>query len=191
MAPRNPEETRQRLCDAALELFAEHGFESTSIRMIAERAGVSLGLLYHYFPSKESLLQELFQQSLVLIQGCFTEAVAEADARERIRLAIRAAVRVIREQRQFYRVSLSVRHQPNVLGALSEGIVSMEAMLLAQWEGWLMEAAVPEAPVRAALLIASLDGLSQHFSLQPDTFPLEAAGELLIGDLFGPEGAAT
>src|SRR3954447_23085845 len=47
---------RAAVVDAALELFAEHGFEQTSVATVAERAGVSAATVARYFPAKESLL---------------------------------------------------------------------------------------------------------------------------------------
>lgn len=50
-------EQRLKLLETALALFAERGFEGTTIKELSERAGVSLGLMYHYFKNKESLLE--------------------------------------------------------------------------------------------------------------------------------------
>jgi len=50
-------EKKQLIMNVALELFAEHGFKSTSISQIAEAAGISKGLMYNYFCSKEDLLK--------------------------------------------------------------------------------------------------------------------------------------
>ncbi|HXD55812.1 MAG TPA: TetR/AcrR family transcriptional regulator [Solirubrobacteraceae bacterium] len=49
------DERRRQLLDAGARLFAEHAFEEISMRQIAEAAGVSKPLLYHYFPSKNEL----------------------------------------------------------------------------------------------------------------------------------------
>jgi len=56
------ERTRQLILNTALELFAEHGYDATTMRDIAGQAGVSLGLAYRYFQSKESLVLALYQQ---------------------------------------------------------------------------------------------------------------------------------
>ncbi len=54
-------QTRQRILDAALQLFAAHGYEETTMRDIAAAAGCSLGLTYRYFASKEDLVLELYR----------------------------------------------------------------------------------------------------------------------------------
>jgi AcrR family transcriptional regulator len=53
---RKSELTRARILEAALALFRKHGLESTTMRDVAEAAGLSLGAAYYYFPSKEAIL---------------------------------------------------------------------------------------------------------------------------------------
>jgi AcrR family transcriptional regulator len=56
-APRT--DTRSRVQKVALELFAEHGYEKTSLREIAERLGVTKAALYYHFKSKEDIVHSL------------------------------------------------------------------------------------------------------------------------------------
>jgi AcrR family transcriptional regulator len=49
-------DTRARIVDIALELFAEHGYEKTSLREIADRLGVTKAALYYHFRTKEDIL---------------------------------------------------------------------------------------------------------------------------------------
>lgn len=58
----NVDERRRRLIDAGSRLFAEHAFEEISMRQIAQDAGISKSLLYHYFPSKTELFKAAVQQ---------------------------------------------------------------------------------------------------------------------------------
>lgn len=63
-APRSPrgERTRAAIFEAAMALFQERGYEAATMRAIAERAGVSLGSSYHYFPSKEHLVLAFYEE---------------------------------------------------------------------------------------------------------------------------------
>src|ERR1041384_3568729 len=56
------ERTREHLVRTALELFEKKGFERTTLRDIAARAKGSLGLLYRYYPSKDALVVELYDE---------------------------------------------------------------------------------------------------------------------------------
>ena len=55
-------ETRRALYRVAIDLFATQGYEETTLRAIADRAGVSPGLLYRYFPSKRAVVLALYDQ---------------------------------------------------------------------------------------------------------------------------------
>src|SRR5262249_57973233 len=50
---------RDRLYAIAIKRFAKHGYESTTLREVAKEAGVSVGLLYRYFPSKRAVITAL------------------------------------------------------------------------------------------------------------------------------------
>ncbi|WP_405852747.1 TetR/AcrR family transcriptional regulator [Streptomyces sp. NBC_00090] len=78
----------QRLLAAATRLFAEQGYDRTSVQEIVEAAGVTKGALYHYFGSKEDLLQEVYSRVLRLQQERL-DGYADADApvEERLRAA--------------------------------------------------------------------------------------------------------
>ena len=54
--------TRQRIVAAAVALFAEQGFDATSVNQVVARAGVAKGALYHHFDSKDDLLYEVYRE---------------------------------------------------------------------------------------------------------------------------------
>ncbi|PRB11485.1 MULTISPECIES: TetR/AcrR family transcriptional regulator [unclassified Microbacterium] len=54
--------TKARISAAAVESFTERGYAETTMRLIAEKAGVSAGNAYYYFPSKDHLVQELYRR---------------------------------------------------------------------------------------------------------------------------------
>src|SRR6266850_628356 len=57
------EQTKALILDAALQIFHERGYEETTMRAIAKQAGVSLGNAYHYFGSKEHLIQAFYHRT--------------------------------------------------------------------------------------------------------------------------------
>lgn len=56
--------TRERILDAAARVFAEHGYAAGTTNRIAERARVSIGSLYQYYPNKDAILAELIGDHL-------------------------------------------------------------------------------------------------------------------------------
>ena len=56
------EQTREEILDSALELFRQHGFDATTMRDIAVKAGVALGAAYYYFASKDAIVQAYYEK---------------------------------------------------------------------------------------------------------------------------------
>src|SRR5204863_5816670 len=63
---RQAEQRRVQFIDTALEAFARRGFDGTSVKDLAEAAGATQGLLYHYFPSKDALLEAALERHYFL-----------------------------------------------------------------------------------------------------------------------------
>lgn len=63
-ARRTAEETRELIRSTALRLFREQGFEATTMRLVAQEAGVAVGNAYHHFASKDALVQELYLEAV-------------------------------------------------------------------------------------------------------------------------------
>lgn len=81
------ERSARALREAALSLFAERGFQETTLRAIADRAGVSLGLVYRYFPSKEAIILSIYQDLARTFSETFVPAEGPLGARYRAALA--------------------------------------------------------------------------------------------------------
>jgi AcrR family transcriptional regulator len=84
---------RERILAAARDLFLREGFEGVSVRRIAERAGCSPGMLYHFFTSKELLLARLVERTFEkLDERMARHAVAGGDALRRLQQTLNAYV---------------------------------------------------------------------------------------------------
>lgn len=82
-------DTRARIQEVALELFADQGYEKTSLREIAERLNVTKAALYYHFKTKEDIIVSLFEEALAdmdrLIAWAREEPPTPATRRELIR----------------------------------------------------------------------------------------------------------
>lgn len=101
------ENRRNQLLDLALALFAERGVENVSIKDLATEAQVAQGLIYHYFESKDALLDAVFQRHnpfppiQVIIKKIFGMPVQEGLLQFTHNLA-----RLLPEKRNIYRILL-------------------------------------------------------------------------------------
>ncbi len=80
------EDTRRKIYDAAMELFREKGFEPTTMRDIAAKAGVALGGAYYYFSAKDAIVLAFYQQTQESSHEVILEALAgQKKLKDRIR----------------------------------------------------------------------------------------------------------
>jgi TetR/AcrR family transcriptional regulator, fatty acid metabolism regulator protein len=85
LAKAPPVDKRRQILDAAIRVFARQGFHACRVSDIADEAGVAYGLVYHYFKSKDQVLNELFTERWSLLLSTIEEVDGQPiDAREKL-----------------------------------------------------------------------------------------------------------
>lgn len=110
------------LLDATEIVLAERGFAATTTNHIAGAAGVSIGTLYHYFPSKEALIEAVVHRMWVrelAVLEAHGGALAEGSLEEAVRAIVRDLVAVMAARRQLYRRWYA---EASHLGSLDAGL---------------------------------------------------------------------
>ncbi len=112
------EDTRRKIYEAALELFREQGFEQTTMRDIAAKAGVALGAAYYYFSSKDAIVLAFYHE----LQDSSHELILESLAgrkklKDRIRCVLDKRVELLAPNRKF--CAALFRHAPDAADPLS------------------------------------------------------------------------
>lgn len=108
------EQTRSLILGTALELFAERGYEETTMRAIAKKAGVALGNTYYYFRSKEHLIQAFYDQLHELHrETCLTIMQRESTLRERLLAVMRQILINMEPYHQFAGVLFRTAADPH------------------------------------------------------------------------------
>jgi AcrR family transcriptional regulator len=172
--------TRSKLLTAALELFAARGYAATSVDAIADEAGVSAGLLYHHFDSKAAVLNAIFEQSLSDVQATFAAAEREPRASDRLAALLHSAAAIVPKHRQFWAVWYGLRMQQDVLKSLGPSVAHFTDAMVRTLQQYLDDIQWPGADIEARLLFAQIDGLCQHYVLDPNRYPLEKVIDQLI-----------
>jgi AcrR family transcriptional regulator len=147
--------TRDRIIDAAMELFSEHGYRGTSITRIEQAAGLSPGAggIYHHFPSKEALLTAGVQRQLSRltalrdIRRLFSNL---GDLRTELTIAARYVLAELDQEAQLLRLLASeARHGPRILTDAVAQVVDLTYREFAEWitdrSGSLVSAAQADA----------------------------------------------
>jgi AcrR family transcriptional regulator len=112
------EDTRRKIYEAAMEMFREKGFEETTMRDIAAKAGVALGGAYYYFSSKDAIVlafyREMQETSTPLVGGALTD---KKKLKERIRAVLDQRLKLLAPNRKF--CAALFRHAPDGADPLS------------------------------------------------------------------------
>src|SRR5438045_3314275 len=99
------EDKRRLILDAAVRVFARKGYHASRVGDIAEEAGVAHGLLYHYFSSKDELLETVFRDTWSDLLGAVREVEqAGEDAGEQLRRVAAIFLRAWRRTPDLVRV---------------------------------------------------------------------------------------
>lgn len=84
---RRKEQVRERIVEAARELFAAEGYEAVTMRRVAEAIDYSAGTIYLHFPDKESLIKEVCVTDFAQLAGKIAKIATDPDPVERLRRA--------------------------------------------------------------------------------------------------------
>lgn len=163
---RRAHETRARILDAARAVFEEHGYAHGTTNRIAERAGLSVGSLYQYFPNKDAILVELVDVHIEAGTAAVLAALPAApDGWGELPLAdvigpvVRAMVGLHADGRELHRVLFEEAPRPPEqlarLRSLERDLTGFLAGMLAAHP----EVTVPEPAVAARLTIDTIESL--------------------------------
>jgi AcrR family transcriptional regulator len=98
------ERSRQQILDSALKLFSHRGYGATSVRDIAEAAGVSKGNVYHHFPDKEAVFRGLLDryfQAMSQPDFPFNRVLARGDFPDNLEEIGHAVREIVRDYREY------------------------------------------------------------------------------------------
>jgi AcrR family transcriptional regulator len=122
--------TRERILEAALALFAEKGYEATTMRDVAREANASLGLAYRYYASKEEFALELYLQLAKESQEWARENLTEGTVAERFERTIVAKLEQVGPYRGPLAALLVKALDPNSpTSALGEGTAEVREQM--------------------------------------------------------------
>lgn len=115
------EETRQRILEGALRLFRKRGFDQTTMRDIAQEAGVATGAAYYYFRSKEEMVMAFYLLTAEEARSILPSAIASTkDLRKRVHAIIDLTFEQFKDHRSLLggllKVGLDPKHPLSPLG---------------------------------------------------------------------------
>lgn len=136
MSPRTPkqfqeirEEKKTLIMDVALEHFANEGYFKTTINHIAKHAGISKGLMYNYFESKESLLSEIIARSVSEVYNYFDIDKDGYLSEEEFEFFVKRVTLMLKEKQSFWRLYLQLMMQNEVRELLLKSFTTSDSLI--------------------------------------------------------------
>jgi AcrR family transcriptional regulator len=125
--------TRDRLYDTAIRMISDRGYEATTLREIARKADVSVGLLYRYFPSKQAVITALYEE----LSGDFARQAAGMKPgkwRARFTFALETSLGVLQPHRTALRALIPVLIGDPVDGVFAPGTAASRIRVMNVFE---------------------------------------------------------
>lgn len=186
MSPRTTEqneqirvESKHKIMDAAFKLIAKNGYEATSIAMISKSAGVSKGLLYNYFTSKEELVKALVMGAMDegdrLVEELFSD-----DPKQTLSNLFSWFFREMVERPDHWRLMTELSFKIEKFDFVHEIVTGKMTEYFAVIENLLTQIGHKNAYAEARVISGILDGIGFHVLMFKEDYPLDEMERYLI-----------
>jgi len=174
------EKSKERILDAAIKLFANEGYFSTSISKIAQEAGVSKGLMYNYFSSKEDLLNAIIENAMGHGNEITEQMLKANTPQEQLAYVIEKSFEWIMVHEEYSKMlmglSIQVGKFPQIQKIVSEKMEGMRKFYVYLFSQLGFENAEMEAYTFGALM----DGLGFQYVSVGDIMGMEKIKNFLL-----------
>ncbi len=194
MAPKSAQQfnairtTRRKIIiETALKMFAKHGYHSTSISQISKEAGISKGLMYNYFESKEELLRlligSLMDQEMAamgeLFKGHFTE--------EKFIDLIKSTTTILKNSPEQWKLYYTMATQPEVLQVVQEKFTPERLLFAEKLQQFFKDQGVKDPLEMVHYFTMVLTGFKVSYIHSPNNFPIDEMEKRLINQFINPK----
>ena len=192
MAPRKPEKfaemrakSRELILSKAIEIFAVHGYYKASVAMIAEAAGISKGLIYNYFKSKDELLEYVFMEGFSYFDEIVKLDHAEISAYNKLEKILTNFTQTLQGNLSFWKLYQNVISQPEISHKLTKFKEFYESVFGPLLMGIFFEfygdtMTEEEIVIEVMIFAAFLDGIAFDFTVMGEAYPLDAITQRLL-----------
>ena len=175
------EDRKEEILNAALELFAKHGVSHTTMQDIAQKAGISKGLIYNYFLSKEDLLNELIKSFIDHLYDFFDPDGDGILTTEEMKYFIEQQVSTYKANIDYWKFLYMLLIQPSAQEMMNK--LQLEVLTSKMWkmiETYFRTHNFDDPASETWLFHAAMDGLVLNYIFAPDKYPIDNVKNLLI-----------
>lgn len=186
MSPRSKEQfeeireaSRDKIMEAAMELFSRKGYHLTSINDIVKKAGISKGLLYHYFSSKEMLLKGMVDQ-FVSEGEEMMERIVDPDPKKLLANLFNVLIDDMKARFEFYSLVINITVQIHELDFVYRLAVNKYKGYIDLFTQLFDQLGYNDPKGESMMLAALFDGIGIQYFTMKDQYPLEEMRKTLL-----------
>lgn len=169
----------QKILDAAYILIAQNGYESTSISQIAKKAGISKGLLYNYFSSKEEMLSVLVNNAMNEGDAMLSE-IDSSNPKETLRALLNWYFDDLTARPDHWKLMTELTFKIQKFEFIHAIFINKMNEYVAFLEKLLKSIGVPHPNEEARVLVSLFDGIGVHYLVMREDYPIETMKKYLI-----------
>ncbi len=170
---------KEIIVETATNLFAEYGFEKTSVAAICEAASVSKGLVYHHFSSKDEILIAIYEQSTQDMMNLSSND-SEKKANEKLSEIINAVFQQLEDNKLFFKLNLNIMFQPSTRKILETQIKERATQLFIVVKQIFNEIDKMNSDVLSYVFISEIDGIALSYLSSFEEYPLQEMKNQLL-----------
>jgi AcrR family transcriptional regulator len=174
------ENKRRQIIDSAIECFATTGYHAVSISDLASHAGISKGLLYNYFASKEDLLKAIYSEIVEAMIGLFNPGHAGKMDKKLQLDYFEKLVSNLKSNLILWKMYLAIFSQPAVMMILEEDIQASAKKPREMMKKYFRKEGYKDPAVEVAFLSTLVSGMLYEYIADPEKYPLDAIKERII-----------
>lgn len=179
-------QSMERIAGAALQLFGERGYQSTSIAQIAREAGVSKGLLYNYFENKESLLHFIILHAVEVGEEVLAKALSGHDSPQaQLRAFTEGTLDMLQQDPAYWRLLTALAFQQETLAGIMPQLIEKQGAAMAKIIAVFEQLGVNNPEDEAMYYGAVMDGIALQFVQMPNGYPLDRMKEMVLKRYLG------
>lgn len=162
----------------AMKCFATRGFHNTSMSSVAKEAGISTGLTYNYFASKEELLKSIYLKG---IRKIFSPLEGKTRLNKgTFRVFIEHIFFEMENNVSFWRLYFIIISQPEILSQFQGYMMETAKPIMTAIMDYFKNIGMPEPEVEARFLFSVMDGVCINYLIDNKDYPLKKMKEKIL-----------
>ena len=175
---------KELILQTALELFAENGFHATSINQIAKKAGISKGLTYNYFESKNNILEEIIDQGFHQIHDFFDPNKDGILTEDELRFFIEKTFDLVGSNLRHWKLFFMLMLQPIVSENFMYRYVEASEKMIAMMHDFLVKKGCKDPEGDMIIINSMLEGAFLYAIVAPEIFPVDKLKDKIAKGVF-------